>query len=291
MAHFIEHRKKSHAIRKKIVVIYHAACTDGFSGAWAAWKNFGKKADYFAWIHQTSLPPLKNKEIYFIDICPKAKGLKYLVTVNKRVVVIDHHISAKKDGKFANEYFYALNHSGATLAWKYFYPKKKIPKLLLYAEDMDLWRLKLENSKAVFAYLDLFDFDFKHWSKLASEFERKSTERKHINIGKFILKSENKLAESVISKGAVQVEFVGIKALAVNSPVMISEIGNRLCSKYFPIAIIWQERKDMTIVSLRSNGKVNVARIAEKFGGGGHKSASAFSLPIGKKLPWKRIKK
>jgi phosphoesterase RecJ-like protein len=31
-------------------------------------------------------------------------------------------------------------------------------------------------------------------------------------------------------------------------------------------------------VSLRSKGDVNVARIAEKFGGGGHKNASGLSV-------------
>ena len=276
---------------KDIVVVYHAHCTDGFSGAWAAWKKFGAKADYFAWVHQTPLPPIKNKEIYFIDICPGAKELKRLVAVNKRVIVIDHHISAKKDGKFANEYFYALNHSGATLAWKYFHPGKKTPKLLRYVEDNDLWLRKMPRAKAVYGYLYLFEFDFRTWSKFAHDFDKPSIERKHLEIGKLILRYEYKMIEDIVAKVAVPVKFFGLNTLAVNSPSFASEIGHALYKKNPPLGIIWYELKDKINVSLRSNGKVNVAKIAEKFGGGGHKAAAGFSLPIGRKLPWVRVKK
>jgi phosphoesterase RecJ-like protein len=44
--------------------------------------------------------------------------------------------------------------------------------------------------------------------------------------------------------------------------------------------------------SLRSNGKVNVAKLAEKYGGGGHKKAAAFifNSSLYKKFPWKLVK-
>lgn len=291
MTHFIEHRKKKRVSNKNIVVIYHSNCTDGFSGAWAAWKKLGKTADYFAWIHQTPLPLLKNKEIYFIDICPKAEELKRLSAANKRVVVIDHHINAKKDGKFAHEYIYALNHSGATLAWKYFHPEKVTPKLLRYAEDMDLWRFKLTHTEAISAYLDLFEFDFKLWSKLSRDLDNSKSIRSYLEKGRLLLRYEDKLIEDIISKTAIPVKFFGIRTLAVNSPVFTSGIGYELYSKKPPMGIIWYERDGQIRISLRSNGKVNVAKLAEKFGGGGHKSSAGFAISVGKKLPWIRIKK
>lgn len=291
MSHFIEHRKKERVPKKKIIVIYHSNCTDGFSGAWAAWKKLGKKADYFPWIHQkTHLPPFKNKEIYFIDICPRAEELKRLAAANKRVVVIDHHISAKRDGVFADEYVYALNHSGATLAWSYFYPNKPTPKFLKYVEDNDLWLKKMPHAREVYAYLDLFEFDFAFWNKFARDFEKPKIVKNYLEKGKLLLKHEDKLIEDIISKTAIPVKFFGIRTLAVNSPVFASGIGYKLYSKNPPMGIIWYERDGQTRVSLRSNGKINVAKFAEKFGGGGHKSSAGFAIPVGKKMPWTRIK-
>lgn len=46
------------------------------------------------------------------------------------------------------------------------------------------------------------------------------------------------------------------------------------------VGIYIRQRNDGFKVSLRSNGMVNVADIAEKFGGGGHERASGFSMNI-----------
>ena len=53
---------------KDIIVIYHGECSDGFGGAWAAWKKFGETVDYIG-AHHGDEPPvgLVGKEIYFID--------------------------------------------------------------------------------------------------------------------------------------------------------------------------------------------------------------------------------
>lgn len=275
--------------KKDVVIFYHANCTDGFSGAWAAWKKFGNKAEYVAWVHGTSLPTLGRKELYFIDICPKKDEVKRLLAANRSVTAIDHHISEKAIVMLTDRYSYALDHSGAVLAWHYFHPGKPLPKLLCYVEDMDLWRLKMPHTEAVYAYLDLFNFGFRLWSRFAREFEKKAFEKKHVAIGKLILKHEQKLVERVVSTTAVPVEFLGIRTLAVNSSVLHSQIGHALYAKKPPIGIVWYEREGQIKVSLRSNGAVDVAKLAEKFGGGGHKGAAGFAIPVASKLPWKRL--
>lgn len=275
--------------KEDIVVFYHANCTDGFTGAWAAWKKFGDKAEYVAWVHQTPLPPLRNKELYFIDICPKEDEVKRLLAANRRVTAIDHHVSAEAAVAMTDRPSYALRHSGAMLAWHYFHPGKEAPKLIRYVEDGDLWTKKMAHTPAVYAYLDLFDFDFRRFSRLAREFEKKSLEKKHVAVGKLILKHEEKLVERIVATGAVPVRFFGIRTLAVNSPIFQSQIGHALWRKRPHMSIVWYEREGQIKVSLRSNGKVNVAKLAEKFGGGGHEGAAGFAFPVGKKFPWTRI--
>lgn len=291
MTKFIERRRRARVPKKDIVVFYHANCTDGFTGAWAAWKKFGDKADYVAWVHQRPLPPLKNKEVYFIDICPKEDEVKRLLALNKRVTAIDHHISAEAAVKLTDRYSYALDHSGAMLAWLYFHPAKPVPKLLRYVEDHDLFLQKMPHTDAIHAYLDLFDFEFRRWSKMARDLERKTLLKKYVAIGKLILKHEQKLVERIVSTTAVAVTFFGMRTLAVNSPVLGSEIAYALYTKKPPMGIVWYEREGQIKVSLRSNGTVNVAKFAEKFGGGGHKAAAGFAIPVGSKLPWERLQK
>jgi phosphoesterase RecJ-like protein len=43
------------------------------------------------------------------------------------------------------------------------------------------------------------------------------------------------------------------------------------------------------MISLRSDGTVDVSEIAKKYGGGGHIKAAGFVLDIGASLPWKEL--
>jgi len=291
MANFLEKREKERRLRKKIMVIYHAHCSDGFSGAWAAWKYFGGKADYIA-VSPSSAPisNLKNKEIYLIDISYQPEEIKKLLKVNKRVTGIDHHLTGEQATKMTYKYSYAVNHSGAGLAWKYFYPQKPIPKLLAYVEDGDLWRFQLPHTQEIGSYLELFDFDFNLWSKLIAQLENLAGRKKAIEQGSAILRYENKLVERLVDNNSELVKFEGYKALAVNSPNFASKTGNILVKIQPPLGIVWNERNGEIKVSLRSDGSVDVSRLAKKHGGGGHKAAAGFSFPAGKDFPWKILK-
>ncbi len=274
---------------KNIAVIYHAECTDGFSGAWAAWKKFGNKADYFSLHHHSPVPKLNGIEIYMIDFTFTAPVIKNLIKNNRRVTSIDHHISREKENKMTFKSSYAVKNSGAVLAWKYFHPGKPVPYMLLRVEDMDIWRFRYSDTWQAFLYLGLFNYNFKVWSKLAVGFENAKTRKKFIASGKLLKWHQDKMVENIVSKNAELVEFEGYKTYAINSCLFSSEIGHTLYKKFPPIAIIWSQRAGKKIISLRSNGSVDVAKLAEKYGGGGHKAASGFNLPGNAPLPWKYL--
>ena len=276
---------------KPIVIFYHKDCFDGFGGAWAAYKKFGKKADYFGIEHQTQPPKeLKNKEIYFVDFCyHKKEIMEKLLKENKKVVVIDHHVSQKELVKISSEYIYDIKHSGAVLAWKYFHRKKPIPKLLRHIEDIDLWKFKLTGTKELMMALDARDFNFSVWDKISKDFENSKKRKKYLEVGKILTKYRQKLINKIASR-ADKAEIYNHSALIANSPVFQSEIGNALVEKGAALGIIWSQRNGNRYFSLRSNGKVDVSKIAKKYGGGGHKAAAGFSMNIKKPLPWKTIK-
>lgn len=275
---------------KNIVVLYHGDCADGFSAAWAVWKKFGNRAEYIKVFHRNPPPSgLKNKEIYLVDFIYPLTTIKKLITDNKRVTAIDHHFSAEKMAKLTYEYSFSTKNSGSMLAWKYFYPAKAVPTLLKYVEDADLYKFKLPYSKEIFAYIESFDFDFKTWDKLACDLEKSAARKKCIEKGKRILKYEEKLVKRIAANNRVLVEFKGHKTYAVNSPEFPSQIGTILLKKLPPIAIIWYKSRNKIVVSLRSDGSVDVSKIAQSFNGGGHKQAAGFSFPAEEKPPWKSI--
>lgn len=276
---------------KSIVVFYHRNCPDGFGGAIAAYRKFGARAEYIA-VDPETLPkePLRGKTIFIIDTSFPFAVLKRLEGVNKNVVVIDHHISNKKDTERFPQNVFDNGHSGSVLAWRYFHPKKEVPRLFLHLEDIDLWRWKLRGTREVISALALLDFSFEEWLPFIRKLE--ITEGAHAIIAKGAVVNayEKRLIERMTERPTL-VEFEGIRAYAVNSPVLTSEIADTLLKKLPPIAIVWRERDGEIRVSLRSDGTVDVSKLAARHGGGGHAKASGFLLPPGKKVPWKRVLK
>jgi oligoribonuclease NrnB/cAMP/cGMP phosphodiesterase (DHH superfamily) len=280
-------KKKS----KKIAVVYHSSCPDGFAAAWAAWKKFGSRAEYHPVAHSDKPLALRGKEAYFLDLAYKPHAMRRVIKEAAKVVVIDHHVSSESSVKLAKEHVYDLKHSGAFLAWKYFHPGKPVPRLIRHIEDEDLWKFKLADTKAVNARLELLNFSFNEFDKAVRDFEKLALRRKFVQEGKLLGAYRTRLVHRLIEENAALVNFLGYRILAINgAKPFTSEIGNVMCKMHPPLAIVWQERKNNVIVSLRSNGKVDVSKIAVRFGGGGHKAAAAFNLPLGAKKPWTHIK-
>lgn len=273
---------------KSIIVFYHVKDNDGLGSAWSAWRKLKEKADYFGIDYNSDHHfDCKGKTIYFLDFRPSDKVVTSLKQKN-HLILIDHHISSKNRLKLFNEYKFDSKHSAAVLTWQYFFPHKEIPKILLYIEDMDIWKLKLSSSREINNAIEFYDGNFKHWNKLAGDLEDISKRKQYIKIGKVISQYQDKLIQKIAAKAKL-VKFEGKKVFAVNSSILISEVGNALVRKRSPLAIIWSEMNKKVWFSLRSNSSYDVSKIAEKYGGGGQKGAAAFTLDINVPLPWQEI--
>lgn len=276
---------------KNIIVLYHADCFDGFSGAWAAWKKLGNRAEYIPIRHQTPPPRgLVNKTVYMIDIVFPAPTFQELLHRNKRVVVIDHHSTAKEIAETAHETAFDLNHSGAALAWNYFHPQKPLPTLLKVIEENDLWRFKSAYTKPLIAVMEGIRFTFEAWNNVARHLENPKQRKQYIEHGKVILKYKDALVAQ-ITRRAERGTFEGHPVWIVNTPIFESEVGHMLVDqgKGPKIAIIWRQMENIVRVSLRSTPKVNVALLAQKYGGGGHPQAAGFKISAEMKHPWKYL--
>jgi len=279
---------------KPLILFHGKRCPDGFGAAFAAWRKFGAKAEYRPLEHNEPPPlDLVNREVYFLDYCYPVPLMKELCQKNPHITVLDHHVSQKEAILLAPRHVYSKTHSGAVLAWNFFHPTKKIPKLLSVIEDMDLFTLKLPGTREYsesFTTMGLLPFSFKKWDAVAKAFEKVAYRKKYYHLGKELLKYKEQKLQNLLTF-AERVEFEGYRLYAVNTPIYYSEIANLLCHTFkVPFGISWYYRDGRIHVSLRSLGKVDVSKIALKYGSGGHARAAGFSVPLVGILPWKTIK-
>jgi len=277
---------------KEVVVIYHADCRDGFGAAYAAWKKFGDAASYIPLKAHINEPPegLKDKEVYIVDFSFTKDVLQTLVDSNKKVLVIDHHISAKADVLAFPDNIFNNDHSGAVLAWQYFHPDTAVPPLLEYVEDHDLWRFALPENREYNVALGTYEMSFESWDVLIEELKDENKLINFIAKGALLAKFEDKLVAHMMTRRE-RVLFEGYEIWALNTSEYASILGNNLAAlnlveEQTPIGIVYYHTDGMVKISLRSIGDHDVATIAQKHGGGGHKNAAGMSVPSFADLPF-----
>lgn len=261
---------------KKTIVVYHADCPDGFGAAWAAWKKLGDTAEYIAAHRGTDPSPiLSGTNLYLVDFAYPIEKLQKLKDEGTRITFIDHHGTDAKVVDIADESLFDLNHSGAMLSWMFFHPNTPAPKLLQHIEDFDLWKFQIPNTKEIDHALSLYEKEFSTWSKIAEELETEEGMDYYVREGSILLRkieiNVQRLADS-----AEEIEFEGYRVLMANSPMHTSELGHELAKRKGPFGIVWSRRGNLVIVGLRGDNSIDVSKIAQKYGGGGHFSAAAF---------------
>lgn len=278
---------------KKIVVIYHDQCRDGFGAAYAAWKKFGDNASYIPRKTQDPVPEgIVHKELYIVDYSYKKPELEELVKNNKSVVVIDHHKTSQDAvTSFAGNIF-DINHSGAVLAWQYFHPHTEVPKLLLYVEDHDLWLFKMEFNREFNSALNEYNQDFETWDQINQNLANRDHFSKFISLGSTIADFEDKLVQKLVAFKE-KILFEGKEIYAVNcSRLYRSIVADELATQNgkeggVEMAIVYYRYAGQVHCSLRSRGDVDVSVIAEKYGGGGVKNASSIRVNSFNELPFR----
>ena len=265
---------------KNIWVLYHADCMDGYG---AAWKSFGDSAHYKAVRYHEPIPKLPdNIELYILDFCYSMDDLVSTAQRVRKIVVLDHHISAQKDYEtYINhsttpsnlEINFVQEHSGCIIAWNYFQGNKEAPKLLQYIEDHDLWWHKLPKTEAISKALYLrLPVNFSAFEKIKlSTLEREGA----------ILLKQHRLNIRRLVNTRHKVKLNGIEGLAVNAPGMFSsDLGHALAklSDTYGLIYSWHGKRKRYECGLRSIGEFDVSELAKVYGGGGHQNASGFTV-------------
>jgi len=272
------------------VCIYHAGCPDGFGAAWAAWRAWGDDAKYVARGHEDLLRPADYEDalLVFADIAPPAGSWRALGEQVAKLVVLDHHVSARDrfeaDPSLARDLaalghtvHFDLEHSGAVLAWQHFHPEARLPELLAYVEDQDLWRWALPDTRVVNAAIGSYPRSFEAWERLAERPSAELAQEGAAIVRTHKLDVERALhAAHPLSVGRHRVE-------AVNAREQRAWIGHDLATRArygTPCGVVYRLTGGHVDVSIYSVGDFDVAKLAARFGGGGHRNAAGFSVSL-----------
>lgn len=203
-----------------------------------------------------------------------------------------------------------LQKSGARLAWEHFHPNQPAPLTLQHIEDQDLWRFALPGTRVFCLALRLLPADFSTWDELVNQTQSTETKRyrEMLASGQAIdvffqneverlAKSDLRLpvrlrgepvdamqarrhAQAVIAEG--DSAWLATAGIAINANALFaSELGNLLAEQCGSFGLIWQMAGDGEVrASLRSKGNFDVASMAVRYGGGGHRNAAGFRMPM-----------
>lgn len=284
-------------------VIYHNKCPDGIAAAWPFWRqnNFRYKTGKMkieGFSHGQPPPVhIKDEYIIIVDFCFSYQIIKEMSLKAKKIIIIDHHVSAKKE---LDKYdlpqnvtlIYDLYRSGAQLAWDYVYNSSSRPFFIDIIADRDLWRWQIKDSKEIGKALATKGFYSWENMEIMYHIWMLGQEGLFLNemlfIGRLVCEQEEKEISIICSK-AILSNFKCpngnnyiVKIVSCPSNYR-SEVGHRLCEGSVDFAVIWQYDflLDEWWISCRGSEDkdLDLTEISSLFSrGGGHKNSAGFTI-------------
>ena len=278
----------------KPLIIAHHNCADGFTSVWLANQFFHDPTlariaeelvvDYHPGVYG-ELPPLdvKDRDVYILDFSYPAEQTKEIAEKAKSVTVIDHHETAirklmDRDWTFPENTRLILDttRSGAYLTSKYFWPDREPMTMVKLVDDRDRWVFADARTRPFHASLFSRPYKIGEWNRLRDNLSAA------VNEGVAIERKQAKDIDELLAQTARLMKHGEMVLACANMSYMqASDAGHKMLEQYpgIDFAATFFVRKDNRIVfSLRSRKDgVNVAQIAESFGGGGHANAAGFT--------------
>lgn len=270
--------------------IYHANCPDGFTSAWL-FDRFSTFSGSNIFIPATHGKPIdfkvfdKDDEVFLLDFSFDYNSVVDLASKVKKVTILDHHKTAKdaltpllEDRTI--EGVIDTDECGCSLSFKYLL-NDSLTNLVKYVKDRDLWKFELPHSKEVNAFISSFEYTIANWDYLFLLLgSDKGIASAEVH-GASIMRTQTNFIKQVIDSGLRKIKVGGYEVDAVNVPHMwCSEAAEMLINKGNKFGCCFYIVDNTVCYSLRSKGNFDVSAIAKKYGGGGHKNAAGFKLPL-----------
>ena len=236
------------------------------------------KADYIMYDYSKPIPTELIEEgetVYFVDLSFSVNSVDKLKEILEEkhcdLIWCDHHSSSMEILKTYPEYekVKGIRKEGISGA------------ALTYISDFDCWQFKLEDTLFFKYALEVTDYEALDiiWNQLFRAEHSASNDLldKMIESGKVISKYVEKEYEQYRKAYAYESRIDGVKCLVVNRRCDSLVFGDLI--KDYPIVAIWVfdgEKYKYSIYSDKPD--IDCSKIAERYGGGGHKEASGFVI-------------
>lgn len=258
------------------ICVFHKGCLDGVGALWVVDKYFKGQVMHLPGVYsnEINMDVFKDKDVYFVDFCYKREDMLKIQAIAKSLTVLDHHLTAEKE--VGDLFTINQKRSGTMLAWDHFFPGEEPPLELLLIEDRDLWKFNYPKTKYFTAFMLSGEISF---NALNDYFENGDFKFACL-VGNYLYDKHMTSVNNLAKHDCRRMKILGYNVPVVNtSGEFASELGNLLSKGEF-FAASYQDTVEGRKFSLRSQKEgLNVASIAELFGGGGHAQAAGFLLP------------
>lgn len=273
----------------KTIVIYHKDCIDGTAAAAVVLRKY-PEALLFPLGHSFEpheFEPVlshatQGDQIFTVDC---VIGVPELLKTGCNVTSIDHHIGiqeqmtalAKTNDKFT--FVFDNTKSGATLSWSYFFPNEKMPEILKYIEDADIWTWKYGNDTRNVGSL-IFPLANKPHDVLnlfTAPIEP------IIRDGGIITAYTTNLIDNAVEKTEpIYLKIGEHRVPFYNITVLKSESGNKLSTLRKEAVALFSIDGDKVKISFRSldGQKPQALELAQALQGNGHKNAAGAGMSL-----------
>lgn len=231
----------------------------------------------------------KNKDVLIADFSYSRELLQKMNNGAKTLLVLDHHYSAEKDLGDLSYCTFCMDKSGCQMVWDHFFPNVNQPLLVKIIGESDRGKNTLPETTPVLDYSYCLPYEINAWRLFMDELETDPS--RIIEAGKLISPWKNNVIKNMVNS-AFQTKLAGQIVWCLNASVFKNEAANILMTKS-KFAIVFNGNEGKWYWSLRSN-KIDLTEIAEKFGGGGHQGAAAFTVdyapsPIPNSKKWRDV--
>lgn len=298
----------------KPICIYHGNCADGFTAAWCVREGLGYDVEFHAGIYGAAPPDVTGRDVILVDFSYKRDVLLAMAEAARSMLVLDHHKSAVEDlaadgnrivdfgaytgaltwqrfqenvyqdqcegAPYARIYaIFDMDRSGAGIAWDFFCGGAR-PPLINHVEDRDLWRFVLDGTREIQAVIFSHPYDFDAWDDLMARSQADADRGQMIEEGAAIERKHHKDVAELVAGLKRRMVIGGHEVWAANLPYTLASDAGNVMAQGEPFAACYWDTPDGRTFSLRStNEGLDVAVIAQSYGGGGHRNASGFRLP------------
>ncbi len=274
----------SAGISDNATVITHGGCTDGHTAAWLL-HLLAPRARFIPARHDDPVPEIDGGEVVIADFAYGRDGMAAIADRCDSVLLLDHHQTAQDrlatltHPRLTMHFDMArcgarmvMDHYAALLAasldddrWN------AVQRFVAYVDDRDRWVRALPDNGTWAAGLSAYEMTFDAWDEVVF-----SSAERLLQDGRAIERARERWIDAALRR-AIEATIAGHTVLVTNcDPSIVSETGGRLAEGR-PFSACYADDGEHRNWSLRSTADaVDVARIAERFGGGGHPRAAGF---------------